>query len=279
MPPKVRSPVSNVLRRYTRDVSDSPNPVSPKASADPADQSVLTDPDHIRAYYQGDAKVHPKAPGLGFGEYMNRILGEAVGFKHNEDWRRLRAHMDPYFTSQKSSELLPIMISDTGEWLESLPRLSHVVRNEKDNKLAIRAEELVSTLPFRMIARRVFDELLDDKLLDELSQLNTVHERVMTRAFFGKFEQWKIFKYLPVQANRDVGGFERDWAALLERTSLEAEKRGIITTVSDMYKDMKEGHMSFPEFAHSVDEILFTNMGKCHAVIQGSPAFNSTSQT
>jgi hypothetical protein len=72
---------------------------------------------------------------------------------------------------------------------------------------------------------------------------------------------------------------EHDWAALLERTSLEAEKRDIATTVSDMYKDMREGHMSFPEFAHSVDEILFTNMGKRHAVIQGSTASNSTSQT
>jgi hypothetical protein len=118
-----------------------------------------------------------------------------------------------------------------------------------------------------------------DKLLDEFSQLNPVHERVMTRAFFGKFEQWKIFRYLPVQANRDVGGFKHGWAALLERTSLEAEKRDIATTVSDMYKDMREGHMSFPEFAHSVDEILFTNMGKRRAVIQGSTASNSTSQT
>ena len=154
------------------------------------------------------------------------------------------------------------MISDTDEWLESLSRLPHVVKNEKDNKLAIKAEELVSILPFKMIARRVFGELVDDKLIDELFHLNIVHERVINRTFFGKFEQWKVFRYLPVQANRDVDEFERDWAALLERTSLEAEKRGITTTVSDMYKNMKEGHMTFAEFAHSIDEILFTNMGK-----------------
>lgn len=210
---------------------------------------------------------------------MGRVLGQCVGVKHNEDWRRLRTHIDPHFTTQKASELLPIMISDTDEWLESLPHLSHVVRNEKENKLAIKAEELVSILPFKMIARRVFGELVDDKLIDELFRLNIVHERVINRTFFGKFEQWKIFKYLPVQANRDVDGFERDWAALLERTSLEAEKRGITTTVSDLYKNMKDGHMSFVEFAHSIDEILFTNMGEHSAVIHRTHTSKSTSQT
>lgn len=210
---------------------------------------------------------------------MGRVLGHSVGVKHNEDWRRLRTHIDPHFTSQKASELLPIMISDTDEWLESLPRLSHVVRNEKDNKLAIKAEELVSILPFKMIARRVFGELVDDKLIDELFQLNIVHERVINHTFFGKFEQWRIFKYLPVQANRDVDGFERDWAALLERTGLEAQRRGISTTVGDLYQNMKEGHMTFLEFAHSIDEILFTNMGKHHPVDHRALPSNSASQT
>ena len=193
---------------------------------------------------------------------MGRVLGQCVGVKHNEDWRRLRFHIDPHFTPQKASELLPIMINDTDEWLESLPRLSHVIRNEKDNKLVLKAEELVSVLPFKMIARRVFGQLVEDKLIDELFNLNIVHERVINHTFFGKFEQWRIFKYLPVQANRDVDGFERNWAALLERTSLEAEKRGITTTVSELYNVMKEGHMTFLEFAHSIDEILFTNMGE-----------------
>lgn len=228
----------------------------------------MTDPEDIRAYYHGDAKVHFKVPNIGFGEYMGRVLGECVGVKHNEDWRRLRAHIDPHFSSQKASELLPVMINDTDEWLESLPRLSHVVRGEKDNKLVVKAEELVSILPFKMIARRVFGDLIDDELVNELFNLNIVHERVINRTFLGKFEQWKIFKYLPVQANRDVDGFERDWAALLERTSLEAERRGITTTVGEMYKDMKMGRMTFLEFAHSIDEILFTNMGIYYRLLQ-----------
>ena len=233
-------------------------------------QSVLTDPEHIRAYYHGDAKAHFKIPNIGFGEYMGRVLGQCVGLKHNEDWQRLRTHVDPHFTPQKASELLPIMISDTDEWLESLPRLPHVVKNEKDNKLVIKAEELVSILPFKMIARRVFGKLVDDELIDELFHLNIVHERVMNHSFFGKFEQWKIFKYLPTQANKDVDEFEREWAAILVRTSLEAERRGITTTASELYKCVKDGNMTFLEFAHTVDEILFTNMGKCHVAIRAA---------
>ena len=160
--------------------------------------------------------------------------------------------IDPRFTSQKASEPLLTVISDTDKWLVSFPRLPHVARNEKGNKLVVKVEELVSIHPFKMSARRVFGELVDGKLADELFRLNIVHERAIE-----KFERWKIFKYLPVQANRDIDGFGRDWAALLERCSLETERSsGITTTVEELYKNMKGEKMTFLEFAHSIGEIL-----------------------
>jgi hypothetical protein len=77
-------------------------------------------------------------------------------------------------------------------------------------------------LVFRLEFERYLKRIL--QLVAELYGLNTVHERIIQHTFFGKFEQWKLFQYLPLQANRDVNGFEADWAALLTRTSLEAQE-------------------------------------------------------
>lgn len=103
----------------------------------------------------------------------------------------------------------------------------------------------------------------------------------MSHAFFGKVEQWALASYLPTQANRDLQEFEKGWATLLHRVARSAEEvgtlllctklqsiiafipqKGITTAITDMYKKMQEGGMSFVEFSHTMDEILFTNIGQ-----------------
>lgn len=54
--------------------------------------------------------------------------------------------------------------------------------------------------------------------------MNEVHERIIGHTFFSKLLQYKIFHYLPIQANRDIDAFSKDWSALLVRKSLECEK-------------------------------------------------------
>jgi cytochrome P450 len=120
---------------------------------------------------------------IGFGDYMGkyvgptssfsflvakgtrRVLGHSVGAKDGDAWQRMRSCVDPHFGLDKAFELLPVMISDTDEWIEKLPRLPMVKRDEKNNKLTIKAEELVSELPFLMVARRLFGDLIDEKVI------------------------------------------------------------------------------------------------------------------
>lgn len=75
----------------------------------------------------------------------------------------MRSCVDPHFSLEHSFELLPVMISDTEEWLEQLPSLPVAKKDEK-GRLHIKAEELVSELPFKMIARRLFGDLIDDQV-------------------------------------------------------------------------------------------------------------------
>lgn len=93
----------------------------------------------------------------------SRVLGHSVGAKDGEAWHRMRSCVDPHFSLDHAFELLPVMISDTEEWMEQLPSLPISEKDEK-GRLHIKAEKLVSELPFKMIARRLFGELIDEKV-------------------------------------------------------------------------------------------------------------------
>lgn len=98
--------------------------------------------------------------------FHSRILGHCVGIKHNEDWRRLRSHIDVHFLPSVALEILPSMISDVSDWLSGFPALSEVQALSKDRKrLQVQAHELVaSRLLLTMIARILFGELVNNRV-------------------------------------------------------------------------------------------------------------------
>ncbi|KAH7921636.1 cytochrome P450 [Leucogyrophana mollusca] len=222
---------------------------------------VVTDPDDVRKLYSGDSRTHLKTINTSFGVYMGKVLGLSVGFLDRDDWKRVRLHTDPHWTAAMTKESVPSMLDDTVDWINQLPSLPvvrHDPANEKD--LIIESADLQSELPFKMIARRLFGETMDEKLFRELYSLNKVHERIMANAFLvGKIHQWKLVSYLPTKANYDNKWFQKHWAELLHRVAREGKEKGISTAVGVMYDTMQSGGMSFDEFSHTVDEMLFTN--------------------
>ena len=82
----------------------------------------------------------------------------------------MRSCVDPHFTLNKAYDLLPVMIADTEAWLEQLPTLPATKLDEKNSKLIIRAEELVSELPFKIIARRLFGDMIDGEVLYSITK-------------------------------------------------------------------------------------------------------------
>ena len=96
-----------------------------------------------------------------------RFLGHALGSKDRDDWHRMRTVIDPHFNVDEALQLLPVMVSDTETWLNQLPKSSVVTRDEK-NRVIVKAEQLVSELPFMMIARRLFGELIDEEVLIQI---------------------------------------------------------------------------------------------------------------
>jgi gliotoxin/aspirochlorine/mycotoxins biosynthesis cytochrome P450 monooxygenase len=85
-----------------------------------------------------------------------------VGLKHNEDWRRIRSQIDSHFTASVAANSLSAIVADVTEWLGKLPTSPAVVRIEGLKQFSIEAISLASELPFKMIARHIFGDLLDD---------------------------------------------------------------------------------------------------------------------
>lgn len=132
----------------------------------PRVEVVLTRPGDIRAYYKGDGKVHLKSQYIGFGHYIGRVLGQAVGLKHNEDWRRIRGVTDQHFTSVHAIDLIPSMAQDMTDWLATMTDL-HSAALDTNNEahgqpFQVNALLLTNVVPFKLIARRLFSSFFSD---------------------------------------------------------------------------------------------------------------------
>lgn len=127
--------------------------------------SVVTDPDDVRKLYAGDSRIHLKTINTSFGVYMGKVLGMSVGFLDRDDWKRLRLHTDPHWTAMMTKDSVPSMVEDTEEWITRFPTLPTSHYNSSSEKIfTVESAELQSELPFKMIARRLFGEMLDDKV-------------------------------------------------------------------------------------------------------------------
>lgn len=143
--------------------------------------SVLTDPEDIKVYYQGDFKFHDRIENLGFGDYMKEyvlvfprfcinstifsIISRGVGGLAGPDWRRVRATLDPHFSLDAIREMLPGMTEFLDEWARKLPNLPVTQRDEKNNQFVIKAEQLAFEILPEFITRRLFGDHIDDEVI------------------------------------------------------------------------------------------------------------------
>jgi hypothetical protein len=60
--------------------------------------------------------------------------------------------------------MAPGMISYVDEWLRRLPHFTTSRRDEKNNQMVIKAEQLGFEIPFDLIARCLFGDLINDQV-------------------------------------------------------------------------------------------------------------------
>jgi hypothetical protein len=189
---------------------------------------ILSSPEHMKDFYgrdtkgfgpsycsiskSADIKGHAKPPNMGFGPYFDRVLGSSVGVLNGQKWKTMRKNFDPHLSHRLAMDFRSPFSREVADWMKHLPAIGAESRRDSLVKgFIVDASAACKTLPFKLVASVLYGEALSDSAFDELVDLNTLHERVMSKAFFGRRERSRVFSMLPGGSKSLMDGFEREW--------------------------------------------------------------------
>jgi hypothetical protein len=189
---------------------------------------VLSSPQHTKDFYGRDTKGlgpshcspskltdiqgHEKPPNMGFGPYFDRVLGSSVGVLNGQEWKTMRKNFDPHLSHKLAMDFRSPFSHEVADWIKHLPATGTEFRHGSLTKgFIVDASAACKTLPFKLVASVLYGEALSDSVFEELVDLNTIHEKVMSKAFFGRSERSRILSMLPSGSKSLMDGFEREW--------------------------------------------------------------------
>ncbi|KAK8143562.1 hypothetical protein G3M48_007056 [Beauveria asiatica] len=258
----------------------------------PFQELVISQPDQLKEFCRKDAKDHTKPANMnlgdGFGQYVStffslrkrrkfpltfapppppppsRLLGGAVGVQAGKKWTTMRAHFDPEFSHKASMSMVPLYSAEAVRWLTELAQPSSSSSCSSTPSTAGGFVRNIAgacrLLPFRLIGLVTYGEAFDDKLYQQLVELNEVHDKLMLDAFFGKWNASKLYNMLPTASRRRMQSFQRTWESINDAVILRAKTEGLRCPAEVIHRGVEAGDMSKREFLQTVDELLFTNI-------------------
>ncbi|KAI9849203.1 MAG: hypothetical protein M1838_000223 [Thelocarpon superellum] len=228
---------------------------------------VISAPDQAREFFAHDAKDHMKPANMNLGHYFGRVLGNCVGVQGGAKWNSMRALFNPEFSHLAAKNMIPLFTQEFSKWAAELSQDGTVV-SKGEEKFVIDAAGACRILPFRLIARTCYGNMLTDETFDKLLSFNEVHEQIMCQAVFGRWTTSKYYGMLPTKAKRQMDQFQKGWEAFNLDIVVEARKSGTSCPAEKIYDGVDpKGDISKQEFLETVDEILFTNIDVTSAVL------------
>ncbi|KAM3450545.1 hypothetical protein MY3296_006008 [Beauveria thailandica] len=227
----------------------------------PFQELVISQPDQLKEFCRKDAKDHTKPTNMNLGDGFGQLLGGAVGVQAGKKWTTMRAHFDPEFSHKASMSMVPLYNAEAVRWLAELAQPSSSSSCSSTPSTAGGFVRNIAgacrLLPFRLIGLVTYGEAFDDKLYQQLVELNEVHDKLMLDAFFGKWNASKLYNMLPTASRRRMQSFQRTWESINDAVILRAKTEGLRCPAEVIHRGVEAGDMSKRE---TVDELLFTNI-------------------
>ncbi|KAL4809102.1 cytochrome P450 [Aspergillus unguis] len=213
---------------------------------------VISQPEHVHAFYEHDAKRHPKPKNLNLGEPFGRLAGNAVGTKYGDEWRRIRRYFDPPFVSPRAMENRSRFNVEIRQWIRAIAPAAET----KVNVAAV-----FKFLTFRLLAIHLYGDAFDDRVYWRMLELNELHEGVIRDLLASRWPDSKLYNCLPTAANRKACSYLSQWRDF-NRTIIEHARGGGWTCpVEVIYRGVDPDRViREDEFLATLDEILFTNV-------------------
>ncbi|KAE8153454.1 cytochrome P450 [Aspergillus avenaceus] len=224
---------------------------------------VLTKPDHIRSFYKGDMKHHPKPPYLNMGEYFKRILGHAVGAISGERWSMIRRYFDPEFSFHVARQSGDQFKSIIAQWVKDLPRYGVPVG--RGFKLEVQGP--CRFLPFQLVSQHIYGQVFSEKLFDDLLSLNTLHEVILFDVILNTRLTSKIWNWFDRSATRRMNEFNSKWKKFNMDIVNTARRENLNCPAERIFSGVDKNEMKVEEFLHTLDEILFANVDVSSALL------------
>ncbi|KAM0666013.1 hypothetical protein ACQRIU_005357 [Beauveria bassiana] len=229
----------------------------------PFQELVISQPDQLKEFCRKDAKDHTKPTNMNLGDGFGQLLGGAVGVQAGKKWTTMRAHFDPEFSHKASMSMVPLYNNEAIRWLTELAQPSSSSCSSTPSTAGGFVRNIAGAcrlLPFRLIGLVTYGEAFDDKLYQQLVELNEIHDKLMLDAFFGKWNASKLYNMLPTASRRRMQSFQRTWESINDAVILRAKTEGLRCPAEVIHRGVEAGDMSKREFLQTVDELLFTNI-------------------
>ena len=214
---------------------------------------VLTTPEQVQTIFR-DSDRHFKATNNNSGYLFSQILGSCVGMISQDDWKRVRAIVEPAFSRDASKRYVSLIVGRTSQYMQELRTLPLISNGYIDP-----ARDL-KMLPFWVIAEIIYGQL-SPKMEAELKSIARVREELYKYVIAGGLVRFAWSKYLPIAANKLLRSFRSQWLSFNERARVAAEERGAgHLPICSIYKAIEGKICTIPEILHTLDEILFANL-------------------
>lgn len=217
---------------------------------------VITRPEHLPIVFK-DSDKHSKASNNNSGYLMSQILGQCVGLISGNEWRAVRAGVEPPFLRRRAADYVPLVKKHVQQHFKELNR-----RLSLRSGLLDPAEDL-KMLPFWVVAEIFYGEL-DDNLVDELKELAPLRDALFKEVISGGLARFYISRLLPTGTNRRLHEFQTRWKAFndraYQRALMSSCPRESMAPIVNMYELVKQGAMVEGQLLQTIDESVFANL-------------------
>ena len=214
--------------------------------------SVLTRPEDIRSVFK-DSDTHRKAADNNAGWLMGEILGKCLGLISGPHWRTLHAVMGTPFLRKNSVKYISRIEQQTKRYFKDL-----CVRGRLDQGLLNPVDDL-KLLPFWITAEIIYGEL-PPEAEQKLRTLIPLRESLFRLMITGKLTRFKLYKYLPTTANRELSEFKKGWSDFNSKAYQHAVANNTSAPLVYMYESATRREITFEQLLQTLDEILFANL-------------------
>lgn len=210
--------------------------------------------------------MHPRPYAAGLGDFLGRFLGVCMGCLHGDDWKRVRGCFRPFLMQDfvnKHANIVTRLSNLRVQQLHDAMLDRHAAAttptdsSSRQPSVTMSLQDVVGTFPLDVVLEFFFGRRFLEEQQDKVAELRRCASTLLTTCLTNKAASFRLYRFLPTQANRNLAAFQRLWAEFLcsyQRSSDFGQPEG------GAYAHLAQSKtMSDDERSQTMAEIVFAN--------------------